>query len=127
MQQLILKPSLKYLVPAQFHKLILQHLFDDNSLMPINNDAASFPFALEQTERMLHRYLWASGYCHQKDVVELACGTGQGLGILKKVSKSIVASDYSDRMINILRGHYGDKISAEVFDATKMPYHDMAF
>ena len=82
--------------------------------------------AKEQLIRMEHRYLWAKSYAQNKDVVELACGTGQGLGMLKRVSKSLVAGDYSERMIHILRSHYGSTINVDSFDACKMPYENQS-
>ncbi len=36
----------------------------------------------EQIDRLCNRYYWAGQYCAGKDVVETACGSGQGLGYL---------------------------------------------
>ena len=36
----------------------------------------------EQVDRLCNRYYWAASYCQDKDVVEAACGSGQGLGYL---------------------------------------------
>ena len=30
----------------------------------------------EHIDRICNRYYWASKYCHNKDVLEVACGTG---------------------------------------------------
>ncbi len=38
----------------------------------------------EQADRLCNRYYWAGRYCSGKDVVEAACGPGQGLGYLGK-------------------------------------------
>ena len=41
----------------------------------------------EQLLRMLNRYQWASAYVDGKDVLELACGAGQGFHCyLRKLS-----------------------------------------
>ena len=53
----------------------------------------------EQVERMCQRYYWAKNYCLDKDVLEVACGAGQGLGYLEKFSKSIEGGDYSDEIL----------------------------
>lgn len=34
----------------------------------------------EQIDRLCNRDYWAGQYCTGKDVMEVACGTGQGLG-----------------------------------------------
>ncbi len=38
----------------------------------------------EQLERMFHRYCFASNFAEGKDVLEVACGAGLGLGYWPK-------------------------------------------
>lgn len=76
----------------------------------------------EQIDRLYHRYFWAAQYCKDKDVVEAACGTGQGLGFLKKISNTLEAGDYSEEILSIARKHYGKEITLTRFDAQNMPF-----
>jgi len=78
----------------------------------------------EQIERLCNRYYWAGKYCRNKDVVETACGTGQGLAYLSGVSKSLHAGDYSEKILKIARNHYKDRINFQRFDAQNMPFPD---
>lgn len=78
----------------------------------------------EQVVRLCSRYYWAAQYCEGKDVVEVACGTGQGLGYLYQLSGSFEAGDYSDDILQIARTHYGEKIVLKQFDAQQLPYGD---
>lgn len=78
----------------------------------------------EQIERICNRYYWAGKYCHNKDVLEVACGTGQGLGYLSKIAKSLNAGDYSEKILKIAQEHYGNRIALKQFDAQNMPYKD---
>jgi len=78
----------------------------------------------EQIDRLCNRYYWAEQYCLDKDVVEIACGSGQGLGYLSKVARSIEAGDYSDEILSIASQHYGDRIKLQQFDAQDMPFED---
>lgn len=78
----------------------------------------------EQIERLCHRYYWAKSYCIDKDVIEVACGTGAGLGLLNSVASSLRAGDYTESILNIAVRHYGDKIDLRRFDAQAMPYAD---
>ncbi len=78
----------------------------------------------EQVERLCHRYYWAGQFCAGKDVLEAACGSGQGLGYLDKMSNSVVAGDYMDKILDIARKHYGDRFELKQFDAQDMPYAD---
>ena len=77
---------------------------------------------LEQVERICHRYYWASWHCKDRDVLEAACGTGQGLGYLAACSRSLVGGDYSEAILEIVKKHYGDKIALKRFDAQNMPF-----
>ena len=78
----------------------------------------------EQVERICNRYYWAGRYCAGKDVLEVACGTGQGLGYLSKLSKSLTAGDYSGEVLSITRSYYDDRINLKQFDAQQMPFYD---
>jgi len=78
----------------------------------------------EQIERFCNRYYWAGKYCYNKDVLEVACGTGQGLGYLSKIARSLNAGDYSEKILEIAQEHYGNRITLRQFDAQNMPYED---
>ena len=78
----------------------------------------------EQVDRLCNRYYWAGQYCTGKDVVEVACGSGQGLGYLFGIARSLEAGDYSDEILSIARRHYGERIQLKQFDAQDMPFED---
>ncbi len=78
----------------------------------------------EQVQRICNRYYWAGRQCADKDVLEAACGTGQGLGYLANLSKSLKAGDYSEQILSIAQKHYGDRIELIQFDAQDMPFAD---
>jgi SAM-dependent methyltransferase len=78
----------------------------------------------EQVERLCNRYYWAGGYCANMDVLEVACGTGQGLGFLAKLANSLEAGDLSESILEIARKHYGDRVHLKKFDAQNMPFAD---
>jgi ubiquinone/menaquinone biosynthesis C-methylase UbiE len=78
----------------------------------------------EQLKRMTHRYGWAAGFCAGKDTVEVACGSGQGLGLLGKVSRSLEAGDYSQSILESARRHYGSRFPLAQLDAQALPYGD---
>ncbi len=78
----------------------------------------------EQVDRISHRYRWAAEYCRDKDVVEVACGTGQGLGYLASKARSVAAGDISQPIVDRARAHYADRYDIGCFDALNMPWEN---
>ena len=78
----------------------------------------------EQVDRLCNRYYWAGTYCTGKDVLEAACGSGQGLGYLAGIARSLEAGDYSDEILSVARRHYGERVLLRQFDAQDMPFED---
>lgn len=78
----------------------------------------------EQLYRTCHRYHWAARKSAGKDVVEVACGAGQGLGLLKRSAASLVAGDVSPEVLATAQRTYGDSIPLSVFGAEKLPFAD---
>lgn len=77
----------------------------------------------EQLYRMHHRYVWATKFCSGLDVVELACGAGQGLDLLNSVSSSLIAGDIDDKILKIAKSEH-PSLSIENLDATSLPFDD---
>jgi SAM-dependent methyltransferase len=80
----------------------------------------------EQLERICHRYHWAAGQCHGLDVLEVACGAGQGLATLKRAAGSLVAGDYSPEVLENARNIAGD-VPLYTFKAEAIPFGPNSF
>lgn len=78
----------------------------------------------EQLQRMCNRYYWAGDYAKGRDVIEVACGAGAGLGYLASVARSVQGCDIADEVLQPARAHYGTRIRIETADAAKLPYAD---
>jgi len=78
----------------------------------------------EQMDRMYHRYYWASRYCKNKNVIELACGTGPGLGLINNIASNLIASDIDDEILLIAKNYYKSRIKIEHANATLLPYNN---
>jgi ubiquinone/menaquinone biosynthesis C-methylase UbiE len=83
----------------------------------------------EQIERLYHRYHFALTLCHGKDVLEVACGAGMGLGYLSQSAKKVVGADIDEHVLQIAKEHYigRDNIELRNFDAQAMPFPDRSF
>lgn len=87
-------------------------------------EMAGDEISFEQLVRLANRYYWAGDFAKGKDVLEVACGTGPGLGYLSKLSNTLVAGDYSHAMVSQVKKHYGNRIRVEQFDAQNLPFQD---
>jgi ubiquinone/menaquinone biosynthesis C-methylase UbiE len=86
------------------------------------SELAGEPISGEQLERMQHRYAWAAPLCRGRDVVEVACGSGPGLGMLAAVARSLEAGDVSEPILALARRHYNERISLRRIDALELPF-----
>ncbi|MGQ9645018.1 MAG: class I SAM-dependent methyltransferase [Thermodesulfobacteriota bacterium] len=81
----------------------------------------------EQLERMYHRYRFAADFSEGKDVLEVACGAGLGLGYLAKKAKRMVAGDYTPKLVEGAKEYYGGKIPLMRLDAHSLPFQSQSF
>lgn len=71
----------------------------------------------DQLFRLRSRYGWAMRHCGGRDVLELACGPGPGLGALDATARSVKAGDVSLAMVRRARAHYGNRVQIDKIDA----------
>jgi len=75
----------------------------------------------EQIQRLCNRYYWAEQYCAGKDVLEVACGSGQAFGLLQRVSKTFEAGDTSEELLAVAKRHYGERVTCRKSTHTRCP------
>ncbi|MFQ5444701.1 MAG: class I SAM-dependent methyltransferase, partial [Nitrospinales bacterium] len=81
----------------------------------------------EQVQRIANRYYWSASFCEGKDVLEVACGTGQGLGFLKSKARFLVAGDFSEEVLQVTWKHYAGRLPLMRFDAQHLPFRPASF
>ncbi len=72
------------------------------------------------------RYAWAAGHAAGKDVAEIACGAGLGLGWIARMARSVEAGDLDDTNCRLALETYAgrDKIRIRRMDALDLPFAD---
>ena len=73
------------------------------------------------------RYRMAATFCEGKDVLEVACGSGQGLGYLATKAKHIVGGDYTEGLLRMAYRYYGGRIPLVRLDAHLLPFRNRSF
>jgi SAM-dependent methyltransferase len=70
------------------------------------------------------RYAWAAGHAANKDVAEIACGAGLGLGWLARMARSVEGGDLNDANCRIAQETYAGRHTIRVrrMDALDLPF-----
>lgn len=76
----------------------------------------------EQLARILQRYQFAATLARDKDVLEVACGAGSGLGVIQQQARSLVGCDYTEPVLRIAQAHYGKRVPLVSADAQQLPF-----
>ena len=85
------------------------------------------PINQEQLAMLHTRYAWAGSFVEGKDVLEVACGSGIGLGHLAARARTVVGGDCDAQLTEIGRGTYADRIAISTMDAHALPFEHNSF
>jgi SAM-dependent methyltransferase len=91
---------------------------------PAFTDLAGDPASPAQLHRLYSRYHWVRSYCQGARVVEVACGSGQGLAMLAEVARATIGADYSAENLAVVRRSYGAHLPLIRLDAHVLPLAD---
>src|SRR5688572_26793718 len=89
---------------------------------PAITDVAGEQAGRVQIERLVERYHWAASYCEGRTVLEVACGTGQGLGLIRSRASRIHACDLNEENLQRARMTYGHDVALAQADAHSLPF-----
>jgi SAM-dependent methyltransferase len=81
----------------------------------------------EQLERACVRYRWAAEKVAGCDVLEVGCGSGQGLSILRAAARSLAAGDVSPEVLAAARTVAAADVQLSEFGAERLPFLDRSF
>jgi len=83
----------------------------------------------EQLSMIITRYNLAKKYSNNKDVLEVACGSGIGIPYLKDVAKSVCGCDIDPKLVSIAKeiSINMDNVDIKKGDAQNLPYIDKSF
>jgi ubiquinone/menaquinone biosynthesis C-methylase UbiE len=83
----------------------------------------------EQLARLYQRYHLARKLAEDREVLEIGCGAGLGLGYVAQVSKRVVGVDIEEKNVSLAKQYYKDRpnISIDLMDAYHLPLPDGSF
>lgn len=90
-------------------------------------EAAGVPIADEAASMMSTRYAWAAEIAPGRRVLELACGSGPGLGLLAARATWLAGADYSAALLARARDHYGTRVPLVRLSADALPFASGSF
>jgi len=81
----------------------------------------------EAVTMMWTRYATAAEYCAGKDVLEVGCGSAQGLGHIAAHAHYVVGGDYTCDLVEAASRHYGSRVRFACLDGQRLPFRDRSF
>jgi ubiquinone/menaquinone biosynthesis C-methylase UbiE len=92
-------------------------------------EVTGYKVTQEQIKRMYTRYHFARELCQDKDVLEAACGSGQGLGYLAGKAKKVIGLDIDSKLVKLSQEYYEDRENIQIRqgDAQDLPFSDQSF
>jgi SAM-dependent methyltransferase len=76
---------------------------------------------------LVTRYAHAASYCAGKDVLEVGCGAGHGLGYIGSHARRVVGGDCTHRLLKIASERYGAGFPLVRLDAQGLPFASASF
>lgn len=83
--------------------------------------------APEALDALRTRYALAARLAAGRDVLELACGPGIGLGFLARLARRVVGADCDAGLVSQARDHYAGRLEILQMDAQQVPLPDASF
>lgn len=77
----------------------------------------------------INRYIFALRLTSKKVILDVACGTGYGTGLLSKTADLVIGVDISRQALTYARKHYGkmQNVDFVLSDAHNLPFREEAF
>lgn len=76
----------------------------------------------EAMSMFVTRYHVAAERAAGRDILEIACGPGQGLGLLARRARHVVGADVTPALVREARTHYRDRVPLLCADAMRLPF-----
>lgn len=83
--------------------------------------------SVEGADMMYSRYVLAAEMAEGLRVLEIAAGSGQGLGLLQRSAQWVVAGDIDSALLGKGRLHYDSRVPMVCFNGGYLPFADGSF
>ncbi len=90
-------------------------------------ELAGEPVSQLQIFRLVQRYVWAADRCADRDVLDVACGSGAGMELFATKARCVVGGDIDEGILRHAARHYGDRFTFYRFDAEQLPFANGSF
>ncbi len=95
--------------------------------MDIRREIPGIRLSSEHLQTICCRYYTAAQFVQGKQVLEVGCGAGFGLGYLSKRAKRVIGGDMSEYALRLAQKHYNGRVELLSFDAQSLPFKNDSF
>jgi SAM-dependent methyltransferase len=82
---------------------------------------------LEAVSMLYTRYAFAASFCDGKNLLEVGCGAGVGLGYLAERASGVVGGDYTQNLLSRAQRRYGSRFPIVRLDGCALPFRGGSF
>lgn len=90
-------------------------------------ETTGIPMTAEARRMIYTRYAVAAELAKGRRTLELACGGGNGLGLLETSARFLVGGDYSPALLRAAHAHYRSRVPLVRLSAEALPFRSGAF
>jgi ubiquinone/menaquinone biosynthesis C-methylase UbiE len=101
----------------------VSHVTDYSEVTEVPGDNTT----LEAISMLYTRYTFAASFCDGKDLLEVGCGTGVGLGYLAERASNVVGADYTQSLLARAQRRHGSRFPLVRLDACVLPFRAGSF
>jgi len=91
------------------------------------SEASGIEVSDEAASMIATRFHFAAQLAQNRRVLELACGSGLGLGLISRSAARLVGADISPALLRAAQAHYRSRVPLVRLSAESLPFPDGAF
>jgi SAM-dependent methyltransferase len=100
---------------------------EDGQRYDLVTETTGTPVSAEGSQMIYNRYRYAADLAHGARVLEVGCGSGQGIGLVGRAASFLAGGDLNPQLLAVAERHYGGRFPFLRLRAEALPFGNMSF